>query len=334
MQYLLPAEPVYDDYVPVIDLSGARTPAGEARVAEQVDIACREVGFFVVTGHGVPRDLVERMDWATRWLFEQPPEYLQRLEPAASDPMQRGYSELDVHLNPETAPDLRRTFGINPVNEPGMGRHPNRISPQRRDRYRYRNQWPDSRQFRAAWLDYFRAVEKLAFRLLELMATGLGLPPGYFVGYHSIAPSNLVANYYPAQDEPPADNQFRIGEHTDWGSITVLYQDGQPGLQVYGRDERWHLVRPTRGTFVINLGDMLEVWTGGLYASTRHRVLNPAREYAMHPRLSVAWFGQPDDDAVIKTPSDLLARGATKFGPVVSGDWFAERLTAVRAPVG
>jgi isopenicillin N synthase-like dioxygenase len=332
VRYLLPAEPVYDDYVPIIDLRVTRSPEGRSRVAAEVGDACRQVGFLVVTGHGVPGVLVGRMETVTRWLFEQPPEYRQRLSPASSDPMQRGYSERNGSLSPGTAPDLRWAFGINSMNEPGLGRQLDRLSPIRQDRYRYSNRWPDSPRLRAVWLDYFRAVEKLAFRLLALMAIDLGLPPGYFIESHSNAPSNLVANYYPAQEQPPADHQFRIGEHSDWGSITILYQDGQPGLEVYGRDKRWHLVRPTPGTFVINLGDMLEVWTGGLYASTRHRVLNPAREQALHPRLSVPWFGQPDDDAVIETPPELVARGAGKFGPVVSGDWFAQKLTAVRAP--
>lgn len=334
-------EQVRDDgLVPLVGLGGAGAGSDDPTIAREVGRACRDVGFLVVAEHGVPAELVERMDRVTRWLFEQPQERRRLLAPDPADPMQRGYSERNgavaASLGVRTAPDLRWAYGINPYGEPDM-RDAGRLDEATRARITWPNRWPpdgDNPEFRPTWLAYYRAVEELALRLLRLMAVDLGLPADWFVGFHRAHASNLVANYYPAQPERPADDQYRIGEHHDWGSITVLYQDGQPGLQVVGKDGDWHGVPAVPGTFVVNLGDMMAAWTGGEYASTRHRVLNPPRSRAGVPRVSIPFFGEPDPDAVVATPEELIGDGRPRIGPVVAGEWFADKLASVRAAAG
>jgi isopenicillin N synthase-like dioxygenase len=170
-------------------------------------------------------------------------------------------------------------------------------------------------------------MDDLATDLMRLFATALGLERHWFD--HSIDRnmSNLAANFYPPQRIAPAAGQLRKGPHTDWGSLTILLQDPNPastvsGLQVRVPDGTWLDVPPTVGEFVVNIGDLMAIWTGNRWVSTMHRVVNPQAGDGS-ARLSLAYFHQPNDDAVIST---IPTVDAVPGHAVTSGEWFRRKL--------
>jgi isopenicillin N synthase-like dioxygenase len=225
----------------------------------------------------------------------------------------------------ETPPDLCELLCMNRLGEPGVG-----------DRSRLGdaaaglmtpNVWPANPPLlRATWLDYYAAMEALATDLMRLFALGLALPEKFFDDKIDDHMTNMCANYYYPQAEPPLPGQLRKGPHTDWGSLTVLYQDDAGGLQVQHPSGGWQPVAFVPGSFVINLGDLMAHWTGGQWVSTMHRVLNPPPPRRTAHRVSIAFFHQPNYDAVIEPLSPVhTAAGGEQ---ITSGGWIARKLAA------
>lgn len=139
--------------------------------------------------------------------------------------------------------------------------------------------------------------------------------------------TNLTANYYPAQPEPPEPGQLRKGEHSDWGSLTILSREEAPGgLQVRMPDGEWLDVPDVAGAFVINIGDLMSVWTNNRWVSTRHRVVNPPRHQSDRARYSLAFFHQPNFDTLIEClPGCASESNPPVWPPVRSGDYILEK---------
>lgn len=174
---------------------------------------------------------------------------------------------------------------------------------------------------------YFRAMEGLADTLMRAFAMALGIKEPYFADKIDHHPSVLRLTYYPAQKAPPLPGQVRSGEHTDYGSLTILRGDDVPGgLQVQTRSGSWIDVHPTPGSFVCNLGDLMMRWTNNHWVSTPHRVVNPPREYAGQNRISLVFFHMPNHDAEIRyiDGRDGGTRAA-KYPPVTCADYFAAK---------
>lgn len=191
------------------------------------------------------------------------------------------------------------------------------------------NIWPDVEGFREAWTDYYRAMERLANELMALMARALGLEEVWFDDKIDQHISNLVVNHYPAQRTPPAEGQIRRGAHTDYGSLSILYQDDNPGgLQVQLRDGAWADIPHVPGSFVINLGDLMAAWTNDRWVSTMHSVVNPKPEFCDTSRMSVVFFHQPNYDAEISCiPTCTTADDPPHYEPVTSGQWVLDKLS-------
>jgi len=163
------------------------------------------------------------------------------------------------------------------------------------------NRWPTLAGFRDAWLAYIEALDALAWDLMRLFALALDLPEDWFDSKVDRAHYNLVANYYPPQPVAPPPGQLRQGPHTDWGSLTLLYQDDAAGgLQVMDKTGNWVDVPSIAGSFVLNLGDLMAVWTNDRWVSTMHRVVNPPPDPTRHERISVPFFHWPNWDASIE----------------------------------
>jgi isopenicillin N synthase-like dioxygenase len=146
-----------------------------------------------------------------------------------------------------------------------------------------------------AWLDALRPVADAVMRGIAL---GLGLPARWFEQHLTADPTILFRIFhYPASDDPTTDEQWGVGEHTDYGLLTLLAQDHLGGLQVRTVDGGWIDVAPAAGVLVCNLGDMLERLTGGRYRSTPHRVRNTSGA----SRLSFPYFFDPSWDATVPT---------------------------------
>ena len=162
----------------------------------------------------------------------------------------------------------------------------------------------------------------LAHDLMAIFALALDLPRDFFHDKIDRHVSSLCLNHYPPQREAPLPGQLRTGPHTDYGSLTIVAPTPGPGgLEVHGRDGRWHPVNPAHGTFAVNIGDLMAQWTNDRWVSTLHRVANPQREVAAaSPRLSLIFFHQPNDDALVEClPGCQSADRPAAYAPVTSG---------------
>ncbi|MEU1311237.1 2OG-Fe(II) oxygenase family protein [Streptomyces cinnamoneus] len=326
-----------DGYVPVIDISGARRGDRDGRlaVARTVGEVCETSGFMAITGHGVPQTAIRDVYEATRAFFALPDEHKHRLLAERNDPLMRGFGRkgnlaaANAGTDPEEArrlADLSETYTYNRLGEPGATGIPHDAPAE----LSLPNKWPDLPGFRDAYTAYYAAMEDLAQELMRLFALALDLPEHWFDDKTDHHMTNLTANYYPGQQQPPEPGQLRKGVHSDWGSLTILYQDGAPGgLQVLGKDGRWVDVPAINGTFVINIGDLMAFWTNHRWVSTVHRVVNPPREVALRERYSVPFFLQPNYDAPIECIPTCTGPGNPPRHPATtSGAYLTGKLSA------
>lgn len=321
-------------FVPAIDitpfLDGRGTPKG-ACVTQEVARACETSGFLVVAGHRVPEDLIAAMYDVTFRFFELPLEEKLRCRPPREG-VNRGFtpvgsSVLAASIGEETPTDLRERFVVSRFDDPAdAARAGCRAGLE--DLFAP-NIWPERpSELRQVWTAYYTAMEQLARTLMRILAVALGLDETWFdnkIGNHI---SKLLANYYPPQPEPPLPGQLRSGPHTDFGSLTILYQDeAAGGLQVRDHDGGWRNVPAMPGTFVVNLGDLMAQWTNDRWVSTMHRVVNPPRDRWSAARISIPFFHQPDCDAVIQAiPTCVSDERPPRYPPTTSGEWLLTKM--------
>jgi isopenicillin N synthase-like dioxygenase len=266
--------------LPVIDVSPLRTGGHPDPVAWEIESACRDTGFFYVTGHGVPPELTERLDRAARAFFARPEEEKLAIAMRHAGPAWRGSFPLGGELT-AGRPDRKEGiyFGEElPAGDPraGLPLHGHNLFPA------------GVPELRGAVLDYLTALTALAQDVLRGVARSLDLPADYFAAGYTRVPTVLFRIFhYPSQ--PPDADEWGVGEHTDYGLLTLLAQDENGGLAVRTPDG-WIDAPPLAGTFVCNIGDMLERLTGGWYRSTVHRV----RNVSGRQRLSYPFFFDPD----------------------------------------
>jgi len=273
--------------LPIIDVTPLRADGDTTSVAREIEAACRASGFFYVTGHGVRAELLERLDAAAREFFALPEEEKLEIAMARGGRAWRGYFPVGGELT-SGRPDLKEGlyFGAelaadHPRVRQSMPLHGPNLFPRQ------------VLHLRQAVLDYVAALTDAAQTVLRGVALSLDLEPRYFEDSYTASPTVLFRIFhYPPQ---PADHDgWGVGEHTDYGLLTLLAQDTNAGLQVH-TPEGWVDAPPIPGTFVCNIGDMLDRLTGGYYRSTPHRVRNLTGE----ERLSLPFFFDPDFTAEV-----------------------------------
>ena len=311
--------------VPLADLWGAfeSGPRRDAAV-DAIRGACEDVGFLVITGHGVADEVVQRVDAASRRLFALP--YDEKMAWARHADNLRGYvplksSALALAHDEVTPPDLCELYTVSRFDDPEAAVRAG--FREGREGFFAPNVWPDPERvpdFKEALNDCYAVLEDLAARLMGLMALALGLDEHWFDDKIAEHITGLAVLHYPALEEPPHAGQYRRGPHSDWGSLTILYHDGQPGLQILSPEGDWEDVPAVAGSFVVNLGDLMAAWTNDRWVSTLHRVVVP--EGVTGNRISVAFFHQPAYDAVIECiPTCMSPDDPPRHEPVTSGEW-------------
>jgi isopenicillin N synthase-like dioxygenase len=277
--------------IPVIDLSSLSRPGSDAElsgVVDQISAACRDWGFFQVVDHGVPKDLIDRVWTAAREFFSLPREAKLAIARTAENP--RGYYDRELTKNVR---DLKEVFDF------GYLAHPELPDDHEENRAAVDgcNQWPGSLEtFKPTMMEYFQACEGLGTRIFEGFCLALGLRRDYLHRYFERHTSFVRLNYYPLEDPlDPEDSvgvtglgDLALGHHTDAGALTILLQDDVGGLQVFDGED-WLDVDPVEGAFVINIGDMTQVWSNDRYRAALHRV----RPMTGRARLSVPFFFNP-----------------------------------------
>jgi isopenicillin N synthase-like dioxygenase len=311
------------DHVPVIDLAAARAGdrAARLRTAALIDRACVEIGFFAVTGHGVPGEVGAALRAAAHRFFALPLELKRRAAPA-DEATPRGYhaqggEALSTAMDAVAPPDLKEFYHVGPVD---LGDDAYYTGTKGRQFFPP-NIWPaDVPEFRAAAVTYYRAMDNLVRSLMRLTALALGIDETFFDDKVHRSIGTMRLNYYPRQVRPPLEGQLRAGAHTDYGGLTILNGEDVPGgLQVKTRSGTWVDVRTATDQFVVNIGDLLMRWTNDRWLSNLHRVVNPPLDEGRNqPRLSIAFFNHPNWDVTIEC---LASAGQAKHAPVMSGDY-------------
>ncbi len=285
------------DSLPLIDVAALLdADAGtddRKRVADAIDDACRSVGFFSIVGHGIPAGQQERLEAASHSFFARPDADKRTIAMAAAGPAWRGWFPVGGELT-SGMPDRKEGIYFGAEHPPD---HPRVVaSIPLHGTNQFPADDPDLRQTVLEWLDALRPV---ADAVMCGIALGLGLPADWFRQHLTGDPTILfrIFHYPPDDATGSGPDTWGVGEHTDYGLLTLLAQDQLGGLQVRGVDGSWIDVEPTPGALVCNLGDMLERLTGGRYRSTPHRVRNTSGR----SRLSFPYFFDPSWDATVPT---------------------------------
>lgn len=279
--------------VPVINLAAMEgAPPDRQALAEQVQQVFHEIGFLVVSGHGVDTDLIDRVFSYAHDFFALPPETKALIDKQQS-PHFRGWEPVGAEMT-NNRPDIREQIDLWSEHAPAPAGGPSW------QRLLGPNQWmPEDALpgFRATMDRWFREMGDLADRLLGLLAEGLGLPSDHFVPTFGrdgrgggMSLTKII--HYP---ETPADG-FGVNAHHDTGFITLLATDGTPGLEVEMSDGSWRRAPTIPGTLIINLGEMLQAMTGNYLVATPHRVTTSVERY------SLGYFHGP----ALETPLTLL----------------------------
>ncbi len=306
--------------IPLVDMQGVREgdPDSLARAGEAIHNACTQVGFFYIINHGLSQAVIDDAMQAAQRFFAEP---LERKAQVAVNKHHRGFHRRGgATMYQATRPDEKEFYGF------GLDLAEDDPSVLAGEALRGPNQWPDFMpEFQPAMERYFVEVGRCGADLLRAIAVSLGIDPEFFAAKYTKPLQRTQAVYYPVQaDDRPAD-QFGVAPHTDYGCVTLLYQDAVGGLQVRELgSERWVDAPFIEGSLVVNVGDLLARWSNDRFRSTLHRVINTSgRE-----RYSIATFYDPDYTARVD-PADLgVSAAEAQYPPVAAGDYILGRIDA------
>lgn len=288
-----------------------------AAFASSLGLACRETGFFLLTGHGIGAALQDQLLREADRLFDLPTADKEKLS-ILRNRNNRGWAAKGSESLDAASGQIDRKEAFNI----GLELEPDDPRVLAGEPFRGANVWPDLPGFRATMLRYFDAAWALGVALHRPIARDLGLDEDYFRPYFDAPLATLRLLRYPRGTG--AEGEIGAGAHTDYGSLTLLLTDGEPGLEVRPRGGDWIDVPHVPGALVVNIGDCLMRWTNDIYVSTPHRVRPPD-----HRRRSVAFFLDPNPDAVI---SALPGTGTPKYAAVSGADYLRSRLDATYRP--
>ncbi|XP_061630084.1 uncharacterized protein si:dkey-10o6.2 isoform X1 [Phyllopteryx taeniolatus] len=300
--------------IPVVDFGACSldvediTRADLHKLSTELENAFTQVGFVFLQNTGITQEEVDGVMNASMRFFLQPDDLKQPFR-------RKTYPNCVVHgwlplgterVDPNKPEDLKESFNLTSLN-PDI-------------------KWSTSVGFRETQAVFFQRCKELSLRILKVIAHSLDVDPDIFLSAHRHIENDenlttMRSLYYPpVKRELAKEGQLRCGQHSDYGSITLLFQQSQ-GLQVRGRSGEFILVPCIPGAVLLNIADMMQRWTSDRFVSAVHRVLLPSADDSS-PRQSLVFFLMPDDDAVIS-----CLDGSNKYPPVRAGDYFAERFS-------
>lgn len=307
--------------IPVIDLDCF--VSGDAylcqNVAQEIYQACHEIGFMYVNNSGISPTLIEEIFMEMKQFFKLPFEVKNKV--AWSDAVSnRGYVGVErERLDPDKPGDLKEAFNVGKEDN-FTGDNSSIIL----------NRWPAGQdKFRETVLEFYQACSKVADTILQAFAIALQLPESFFTLNHTDQNHTLRLLHYPPLNQTPLPGQVRAGEHTDYGTITLLFQDDVGGLQVCTAEGEWIAAPSIPGTIVVNTGDLMQRWTNHIFCSTKHRVMVPADGRKERSRYSIAFFCHPNNDTQISCLETCQnADFPQLYPPISAGDYLLSRLQA------
>ncbi|MCJ2377857.1 2OG-Fe(II) oxygenase [Vibrio sp. ZSDZ34] len=303
--------------LPIIDISplSGNNPEHQQDVINAIDHACRDKGFFYVTGHGIPEEQFAKVQAIASTFFALEEQEKQRINIQQSA-NHRGWGQVNAEkLDPEGPQDYKETFDmaldLSPYH-PQVTRFPELYGP---------NQYPNLTGFIQIMQQHYELTLQVGLKILSAMALALKQPEDFFTQYFTCPISVLRLIHYPPQQL----QSNGAGAHTDYGCITLLHQDNTGGLQVQDINGTWLDAPPVANSFVVNIGDLMQRWTNDHYKSTPHRVISPT---ANTTRFSMPFFVEPDFDTPVTTLDSCLSPGeASRYPTITAGDWILSRFS-------
>jgi isopenicillin N synthase-like dioxygenase len=303
-----------ENAIPAIDLAPLRggSDAEKREVARRIDETCTEIGFFLVTGHGVPRDLIAAARAQAVDFFALPDEEKMKVKrpPAKTS---RGYNwvgdrSIAYSMGQAAPPDLQEAFAFGPEHVADLASRVDATSAQ----MYAPNIWP------ARPADFKKVM----------LAAALGVSETYFADKFDRQASVVRAIRYPAVREPPLPGQLRAGMHTDYGIMTFVHGDDTPGgLQVKHRQGGFIDVHIPPDGFCCNIGDLMARWSNDRWISTLHRVAVPPPDAVPRDRISLVFFQNPNPDTVIRCfESCELPSEVEKYPPITAAEHYLGKL--------
>ena len=281
--------------------------AARRRVAGEIRAACCEFGFLNVANLPLPDGLPERVSAQAREFFALPGDLKEAI----------GRSELDVisgyvgvaveHLDTQQPGDLKESFSLNQASLGLLDRWHIPVA-----------------GFRETVLDLHDAGARACASLLQAMALSLDAPEDFFVDKHAPHAGTVRFFHYPPVEHQPGAGQLRAGSHTDYGTVTLVFQDGVEGLEAFV-DGRWLTVPVVPGTVTVNVADLLSRWTNGIYRSPKHRVALPGADVT-RSRYSTVFFYNPNSQVTVRCmDSCCSADRPRQFPPIEAGEFLRQR---------
>ncbi|KAF2658685.1 Clavaminate synthase-like protein [Lophiostoma macrostomum CBS 122681] len=330
-----------DLVIPLIDFSQylSGDAAAKKSAAQAVLGGFQGAGFIYLKNHGIPASTVSNVFAHSAKFFARSQEQKDALawySPEAN----RGYTaqgrekvtDLEEHGDVEalrqSVPDLKESLEIGREDEPDM---PNMWPPTEGDEA--------AKQFKQVMLNFHNTCKELHMQVMRAIALGMGINESWFDGFTDVGDNTLRLLHYPGVSKSvfkrsDGQEQVRAGEHSDYGSITLLFQDSRGGLQVRSPKGTFVDATPIPDTIVINAGDLLSRWSNDTIKSTKHRVVEPPPKKeddgsdSYPPRYSVAYFCNPNFERTIEAIPGTYEETGKKYEGIKSGDYLVRRLTA------
>lgn len=317
---MAPSLPIID-YTKIIGAGASDSP--EARKASEEEKrklfqAFVDVGFVYLANHSIPFDEQDKLFEHAKRFFALPESEKAKVETGESKGFHGWFSPARTSGNKRTS-DLKEAFDIGKENDPTRP-----------------NQWPDDwPEFRDDMNSFFEKCHQVHLVLLRVLAQQVGIDEGFFEPHVDARDHFFRVIYYPETTRAALQNRLRASAHTDYGTLTLLFNDNSGGLQVRRTDGTYVEAPPLPGCAIINVGDLLSRWFNDQLLSTEHRVVEPEPRPGedgripdvLPARYSIAWFGHPNRDALVE-PLDACCTEAApkKYGPVYAGQHVVERL--------
>jgi len=307
--------------IPVIDFSLFTSGNATARqtIIQQIYQACHEIGFMYLKNTSISNDLIRQVLKQSKDFFDLPLAVKQQLA-WSNEFSNQGYVGIErERLNPNNLGDLKEAFNIGKqkptdidITDKLSARSAASASPAKN---------PDI-------LTFYEACTELANKVLQAFALALELPEDFFATNHNQQNHTLRLLHYPPLSQPPKLKQVRAGEHSDYGSITLLFQNEVGGLEVRTASGEWIAASPIPDTVIVNTGDLMERWTNHVFCSTKHRVMIPNDDTVKQSRYSVAFFCHPNDDTEIVCLESCQRDKSPIYPPILAGEYLLSRLQA------
>jgi len=291
------------------------------KIASKIDKHLCHTGFLIVTNHGIKENIINNISLILNSFFQKEQSFKNKsMSQTKGYPygyFMSGSEALAKSKGVSTPPDLKESFNGGPFKLPK-----GKISKEAKDFCYLPTIWPEIKNFRVFWEDYYSEMECLSQRIMSVFAIALNLPSNYFEKFINYPISALRALNYPPIKKELLPNQQRAGAHTDYGSLTILRPiDKIDGLQIQDAKNRWIDVPNIKNSFIINIGDLMALWTNDRWTSTLHRVIPKDRK---NPRKTLVFFHQPNWDARITCLSSCIGKGK-KYSEVLSGPYLLKK---------